>query len=88
MQNSFLNISFFGILKVNDENKRSGSADPDPLVRGMDARIRIRIHTKMSWIRSRSFISKISALNFKQIPRVDLNLVSGIEHGTKTRFLF
>jgi hypothetical protein len=24
--------------------------DPDPLVRGMDARIRIRIHTKMSWI--------------------------------------
>jgi hypothetical protein len=25
--------------------------DPDPLVRGMDPRIRIRIHTKMSWIR-------------------------------------
>ncbi len=29
-------------------------ADPDPLVRGMDPRIqiRIRIHTKMSWIRN------------------------------------
>jgi hypothetical protein len=26
--------------------------DPDPLVRGMDPRIRIRIHTKMSWIRN------------------------------------
>ena len=30
--------------------------DPDPLVRGMDPRIqiRIRIHTKMSWIRNTS----------------------------------
>ncbi len=26
--------------------------DQDPLVRGMDPRIRIRIHTKMSWIRN------------------------------------
>jgi hypothetical protein len=26
--------------------------DRDPLVRGMDRRIRIRIHTKMSWIRN------------------------------------
>jgi len=26
--------------------------DPDPLVRGMDPRIRIRIHPKMSWIRN------------------------------------
>jgi hypothetical protein len=25
---------------------------PDPLVSGMDPRIRIRIHTKMSWIRN------------------------------------
>jgi hypothetical protein len=25
---------------------------PDPLVRGMDPRIRIRIPTKMSWIRN------------------------------------
>ncbi len=26
--------------------------DPDPLVRGMDPRIRIRIHPKMTWIRN------------------------------------
>jgi hypothetical protein len=26
--------------------------DPDPLVRGRDPRIRIQIHTKMSWIRN------------------------------------
>jgi hypothetical protein len=26
--------------------------DPDPLVRGMDPRTRIRIHPKMSWIRN------------------------------------
>jgi hypothetical protein len=26
--------------------------DPDPLVRGVDPRIRIRIHPKMSWIRN------------------------------------
>jgi hypothetical protein len=26
--------------------------DPKPLVRGMDPRIRIRIHPKMSWIRN------------------------------------
>jgi hypothetical protein len=26
--------------------------DPDPLVRGMDPRIRIWIHIKMSWIRN------------------------------------
>jgi hypothetical protein len=30
----------------------SGSADPDPLVRGIDPRIRIQIHIKMSWIRN------------------------------------
>jgi hypothetical protein len=38
------------ILKVNDENSRIRIQDPDPLVRGMDTRI--RIHTKMSWIRN------------------------------------
>jgi hypothetical protein len=46
-------ISFFaGILKVNDENSRPRiqDPDPDPLIRGMDQRI--RIHTKMSWIRN------------------------------------
>jgi hypothetical protein len=37
---------------VNDENSRLRiqNPDPDPLVRGMDPRI--RIHTKMSWIRN------------------------------------
>ncbi len=48
-----------GILKVNDENSRIRIQDPDPnpdpLVRGMDPRIRIRIHAKMSWIRNTAF---------------------------------
>ncbi len=42
---------FVGVLKVNDE-KRAG---PDPLVRGMDPRIRIWIHTKMSRVRNTVF---------------------------------
>jgi hypothetical protein len=29
--------------------------EPDPLVRGMDPRIRIRIHPKISWIRNTGF---------------------------------
>jgi hypothetical protein len=42
-------ISFLlASLKVNDENSRNSNLDP--LVRGRDSRIRIRIHTKMSWI--------------------------------------
>jgi hypothetical protein len=42
------------LLKVNDENSRIRIQDPDPLVRGKDPRIRIRIriHPKMSWIRN------------------------------------
>jgi hypothetical protein len=49
------NCKFFfllGILKVNDENSRIQIQDPDPepLDRGMD--LRIRIQTKMSWIRN------------------------------------
>ncbi len=46
------NLFFAGILKVNDEKSRIRIQDPDPLVRGMDPRIRIRIHPKMSWIRN------------------------------------
>jgi hypothetical protein len=54
---------FEGVLKINDE-KQDPDADPDPnpdaepdpnpdpLSRGMDPRIQIRIHTKMSWIRN------------------------------------
>jgi hypothetical protein len=40
----------------------SGSVpDPDPFVRGMDPRIqiRIRIHTKMSWIRNTACLTTI-----------------------------
>jgi hypothetical protein len=53
-RNFFFILVFVGILKVNDENSRMRIQDPDPLVRGMDPRIqiRIRIHTKMSWIRN------------------------------------
>jgi hypothetical protein len=49
-------LFFVGILKVYDDNSRiriqdpDPNPDPDPLVRGMDPRI--RIHTKMSWIRN------------------------------------
>jgi hypothetical protein len=49
-------MSIAGILKVNGENSKIRIQDPepdmnpDPLVRGMDPRIRIRIHTKMSLI--------------------------------------
>ncbi len=40
------NLFFAGILKLNDENSRIRiqDSDPDPLVRSMDPRIRIRIH--------------------------------------------
>ncbi len=34
-------------------------SDPGPFVRGMDPRIRIRIHTKMSWIRNTGWKGKI-----------------------------
>ncbi len=44
-------------MQVNDENSRIRiqDPDPDPLVKGMDPRIRIRIHPKMSWIRNTAF---------------------------------
>ncbi len=55
----FLNYLFVGILKVNDPDPHP---DPDPLVRGMDPliQIRIRIHTKMSWIRNTARFPAIS----------------------------
>ncbi len=40
----------------------------DPLVRGMDPRIRIRIRTKISWIRNTGFIS--ASVTFLCLPRV------------------
>jgi hypothetical protein len=45
-----LNYFFVDILKFNDKNSRIRIQDPDPSVRDMDPRI--RIHTKMSWIRN------------------------------------
>jgi hypothetical protein len=47
-KNFFFKYSFVGVLKINDENMQD--PNPDPLVRGMDQRI--RIHTKMAWIRN------------------------------------
>jgi hypothetical protein len=49
-KNCVKKLVFAGILKVNDENSRIRIQDPDPLVRGLDPRI--RIHIKMSWIRN------------------------------------
>ncbi len=46
MQKNFFYTSFL----LAFEGQRWKKKDPDPLVRGMDPRIRIRIHTKMSWI--------------------------------------
>ncbi len=48
-------------MKVNDEKKYphpDPDLDPDPFVRGMDPRIRIRIHTKMSWIRNTVIVTQ------------------------------
>jgi hypothetical protein len=50
---SFLLASWRSMAKIAGSgsgsiSQRHGSADPDPLVRGMDPRI--RIHSKMSWI--------------------------------------
>jgi hypothetical protein len=60
---SYCFVNFFLLLSLkNDVNvplKSTGNKlrtkkwqDPDPLVRGMDPRIHIRIHTKMSCIRN------------------------------------
>ncbi len=43
--------------------KIAGS-DPDPLVRGMDPRI--RIHTKMSWIRNAAFNKHVLLTCYRQ----------------------
>ncbi len=46
----FLYLFFVGILKFNDENSRIRIQIRIRFIRGMDPRI--RIHTKMSWIRN------------------------------------
>ncbi len=49
-QKIYLHKIIVRILRLIDENNRIRIQDP--LVRGMDPRIRIRIHTKMLWIRN------------------------------------
>jgi hypothetical protein len=49
-KNKIKNLFFVGILNVYDEKRGIRIQDPDPLVRGIDPRIRIR--TKTSWIRN------------------------------------
>jgi hypothetical protein len=75
---------FAGILKVNDEKSRIRIQDPDPLVRGMDLRIRIRIRPKMSWIRNTD--SQGAEMNWRKNDAVrrereqgSRNLKSGIQ---------
>ncbi len=60
----FLRIIFL-LASWRSMTKIAGSGpDPDPLVRGMDLRIRIQIQTKMSWIRNTDAIAIISHLKF------------------------
>ncbi len=53
------------------------SQDPNPLVRGVDPRIQIRFHTKMSWIRNTEFnsesISEIICPSFGRTPPLSLS---------------
>jgi hypothetical protein len=62
------NLFFVGVLKVNDEKKQ----DPDPVVRGMDPRIRIR--TKMSWIRNTVKNSDLPVGEYP-LPKLDVLVV-------------
>jgi hypothetical protein len=62
-KNCVKNLFFAGMLKVNDENSRIRIQDPDPSVRSMDPRIRIRIHPKMSWIRN----TALQCLSLKRV---------------------
>jgi hypothetical protein len=59
---------FLGLLDPNPDQLVRGmdpdplvrGADPDPLVRGMDPRI--RIHTKMTWIRNTPPVTAINSV--------------------------
>jgi hypothetical protein len=88
-------ISFFpDILKVNDEYSRIRIQDPnpdpdpnlnpDPLVRGMD--LRIRIHPKMSWIRNTGPKYEINQTLFICCSDTRL-LLPLVERDTKISFL-
>jgi hypothetical protein len=66
-------------LKVNDENSRIRIKDPDPnpLVRGMDPRI--RIHPKMSWIRNTALMDSYFTYNTGRY-RYSVEHILGIVH--------
>jgi hypothetical protein len=73
-------------LKVSDENSRIRIPDPDPLVRGLDPGIRIRIHPKISWICNTPLLTVgrpcIFALNgAKDRGRITINNVLIRYHG-------
>jgi hypothetical protein len=85
-------LFFVGILKVNDEKSRIRIQDPDttpdPLVRGMDPRI--RIHSKMSRIRNTAHQCPIPNLLMPVIGRAELTLswlYVGAESGKGNYFL-
>ncbi len=50
--NFFLRQKASRMPERNTETDPGPVPNPDPLVRGMDPRIQIRIHTKISWIRN------------------------------------
>ncbi len=73
---------FGGILKVNDEKKKDLDPNPDPLVRGMDLRIRIQIHTKMSLIRNTAYSTVFES--HKNVRKVlELNSADGFLNKTQ-----
>ena len=73
-KNCVQKLVFCWHLEGNDENSRIRiqDPDPDPLVRGMDPRVRIRIHTKMSWIRNTASQNKIPS-KIKELLRWSLS---------------
>jgi hypothetical protein len=80
------NYFFAGILKVNDENSRIRIQDPnpDPLVRGMDPRIRIRIHPKILWIRNTAVIYKLLQKEYKKTMPVNEKIPYYLANSTST----
>jgi hypothetical protein len=54
--------SWRSMTKIAGSGSRIGIQDPDPLDRGMDPRI--RIHTKMSWIRNTDLLRGYGFVQF------------------------
>ncbi len=79
MQKNFLTKISFLLASWRSQDP-SPHPDPEPLVRGMDPRIQIRIHTKMSWIRNTAALVRLVA--------VDAELLSNQCCGSGIRCLF